>query len=190
MSKLSVNTIAHTGGATGLTVASTGIVTASKEVIQTDYMIDQWRLNQDFGTNDAVINTGWERPDDPSYGRVGTGMSESSGIFTFPTTGVYHITANVRVKIQAGDGTAGFEMKVSTDGGSTSDTVATAYEGNQGSGDRTSSASASILVNVTNASNFQFFLKSASIENAADEIIGHTNENQTMITFERKGPAQ
>ena len=92
VSTTKTNTIQHTGGTTGLTVANTGIVTASKEVIQTDYMIDQWRLNADFGTNDAVINTGWERPDDPSYGRVGTGMTESSGIFTFPTTGVYPVS--------------------------------------------------------------------------------------------------
>ena len=126
VSTTKTNTIQHTGGTTGLTVANTGIVTASKEVIQTDYMIDQWRLNADFGTNDAVINTGWERPDDPSYGRVGTGMTESSGIFTFPTTGVYLITAHVRIQIEASDATAGFEMKISTDGGGSSDTVATA----------------------------------------------------------------
>ena len=187
---VSVNTIKHTGGTTGLTVASTGIVTASKEVIQTDYMIDQWRLSANFGTNDSVINAGWERPDDPSYGRIGTGMTESSGIFTFPSTGVYHITVQARIQIQASDGTAGFEMKVSTDGGSSSDTVATAYESNNASGNTNSSASASILVNVTNTSNFQFFVKTASIEGSNSEIRAHTNENQTMITFERKGPSQ
>ena len=189
-STLKVQNIAHTGGTTGLTVASTGIVTASKEVINTDYMIDQWRLTSNYATNDSVITANWERTDDASFGRIGTGISESSGIFTFPTTGVYLITVNARVQVQASDGTAGFELKVSTDSGNSSDTVATAYEGNTGSGDINTSTSASILVNVTNASNFQFFIKTASIEGAASHVAGHTSENQTMITFERKGPSQ
>ena len=47
MSELLVNTIKHTGGTTGLTVANTGIITASKEIIQTDYEIDMWRITAD-----------------------------------------------------------------------------------------------------------------------------------------------
>lgn len=189
-SVLKVNALQHTTGVSALTVAGTGVITVAKEIVNPDFIIDQWRLTSNYATNDSVVIANWERTDDASFGRIGTGISESSGIFTFPTTGVYLITVNARVQVQSGDGTAGFELKVSTDNGSSSDTVATAYEGNTGSGDINTSTSASILVNVTNASNFQFFLKTASIEGAASHISGHTSENQTMITFERKGPAQ
>ena len=53
-----------------------------------NYMLDQWRLSATISDNDTTL-TGWERPDDSSFGRIGTGMTESSGIFTFPSTGVY-----------------------------------------------------------------------------------------------------
>ena len=151
-------------------------------------MIDQWRLNNDWTTNDAVISANWERPDDASYGRVGTGMTESSGIFTFPTTGLYLITANVRIAIDGPDAVSGFEIKVSTDGGSTGDVVAAAFEGNDnntGSVVVHTSATATALVDVTNASTFQVSLMASSIETSNAAIKGNTNENHTMITFER-----
>ena len=53
---------------------------------------DQWRLTASFtGSGDLTSNL--ERIDTNSPGLIGTGMSESSGIFTFPSTGVYLITA-------------------------------------------------------------------------------------------------
>ena len=53
-SVLKVNALQHTTGVSALTVAGTGVITASKEIVQTDYMIDQWRLSANFGTNDSV----------------------------------------------------------------------------------------------------------------------------------------
>ena len=67
MSTLNVTNIANPNGTTGLTVASTGIVTASKEIVETDYMIDQWRLTQN-STGNGVINQYWARYD---YNQVG-----------------------------------------------------------------------------------------------------------------------
>ena len=172
-----------------IAISTTGNITGA-EVNNSNFMIDQWRLTSNYATNDSVIVANWERVDDASFGRIGTGMTESSGIFTFPSTGVYFITVHARIQIEASDVTAGIELKISTDGGGSSDVVATAYESNTGSSNTNSSASASILVNVTNTSNFQFFLKTASIEGTNSEIRGNTSESQTMITFERKGPAQ
>ena len=57
-------------------------------------MVDVWRLASDHSsTSSASTITGWERDDTASYAGVGTGMTESSGIFTFPSTGIYLITA-------------------------------------------------------------------------------------------------
>jgi len=153
-----------------------------------NYELDQWRLTDTFSTNDANI-TGWERPDDSSFGRIGTGMTESSGIFTFPSTGVYLVTTNVRIYVAGNDATAGYVVKVSTDSGSSSDTVASVYEGDTSSNDSNTSGSSSNLINVTNASTFQVWLKTAAL-GSGSTIRGNTNENQSMITFERKGPAQ
>ena len=50
---------------------------------------DQWRVTA-TGTGTGVFTANWER-NDTNFDKVGTGMSESSGIFTFPSTGIYKI---------------------------------------------------------------------------------------------------
>ena len=60
---------------------------------ESEKMIDQWRLSDHvtLGTSEADVTTNWERNDSTGYEKIGTGMSESSGIFTFPQTGIYLI---------------------------------------------------------------------------------------------------
>ena len=60
-----------------------------------NYVLDQWRLNTNFTSNSATINSGWERPDHTGHGRIGTGMTESSGIFSFPSTGIWLVHYNL-----------------------------------------------------------------------------------------------
>jgi len=55
---------------------------------------DSWRLTTGFtATTGGIqdITSNWERDDTYSFGQLGTGMTESSGIFTFPSTGIYLI---------------------------------------------------------------------------------------------------
>jgi hypothetical protein len=51
----------------------------------------QWRLTADF-TNSATITTNLEQNDNAGYSNLGSAMTESSGIFTFPSTGYWFIT--------------------------------------------------------------------------------------------------
>ena len=55
-------------------------------------MADQWRqLGGAVSAGDAFITSNWERTDTDSYGTIGSAMSESSGVFTFPSTGIYYL---------------------------------------------------------------------------------------------------
>ena len=57
----------------------------------------QWRISSDqtgMDNGDHITNN-WEEADTYGYGRIGDAMSQSSGIFTFPTTGFWLITHNV-----------------------------------------------------------------------------------------------
>ena len=54
----------------------------------------QWRLTADK-TDNSDITANLER-NDTNFSVIGSGMSESSGIFTFPQTGIYLITAQGR----------------------------------------------------------------------------------------------
>jgi hypothetical protein len=59
-------------------------------------MADQWRLTTqtNFVTETYTdITANWERNDNSGYSVMGTGMTESSGVFTFPSTGYYLIMA-------------------------------------------------------------------------------------------------
>ena len=58
-------------------------------------MADTWRVTSNF-SGTVVITANWERDDTYSPGFIGTGMTESSGIFTFPSTGIYQINFGTR----------------------------------------------------------------------------------------------
>ena len=57
---------------------------------------DTWRVTSNFQGNTTPIASNWERDDTDLNGYIGTGMSESSGIFTFPSTGYYLVTMNMQ----------------------------------------------------------------------------------------------
>ena len=52
---------------------------------------DTWRLTSLFTGNAAPISSNWQRDSAYGGGTMGTGMSQSSGIFTFPSTGFWSV---------------------------------------------------------------------------------------------------
>ena len=84
-------------------------------------MADQWRLNTggtltSDGTTQFTAN--WERGDTNSQGYIGSAMTESSGIFTFPSTGIYWIHSQMSFKRNSGDNRfAQLQLNVTTDNG-------------------------------------------------------------------------
>jgi len=54
---------------------------------------DMWRINTAFTGNQSPVTANWERADTDNFAVLGTGLSQSSGVFTFPSTGYYYINA-------------------------------------------------------------------------------------------------
>ncbi|HCU99185.1 MAG TPA: hypothetical protein DGM69_07560, partial [Chloroflexi bacterium] len=56
---------------------------------------DQWRITSGFAGDANPITSNYERNDghgsSGGFSKLGTGMTESSGIFTFPSTGYWYI---------------------------------------------------------------------------------------------------
>lgn len=81
--------------------------------------VDEWRFTSNFsrsGTDDITSN--WERAD-TVFTKVGTGMTESSGIFTFPSTGIWLIDMQINTFSQTGlSSWIELTCAYSTDGGS------------------------------------------------------------------------
>ena len=101
-------TINGNGSITGLSVGGLGsgvVNTASiaDGAVTTDKasgsvkgieMVDQWRITSTkSNSGQSVFDSNWERNDLNSNKIGSAGMSDSSGVFTFPTTGKYLVIA-------------------------------------------------------------------------------------------------
>ena len=67
--------------------AVTSVKTSGLGVIT---MAEQWRLQSPLQGNRTPM-TGWNVVNTGNAGKIGSSMSESSGVFTFPSTGIYLI---------------------------------------------------------------------------------------------------
>ena len=151
--------------------------------------VDVFRLtaNQSGGTN-ADITSNLERVDDASFSKIGTGMTESSGIFTFPSTGLYFVILNCAINSHA-DTNSMVQGQVSTNSGGAFDDVALLNAGEQGSGNSSVTAYSHFFVNVTNTSTFQVkFLTTSMAGNSF--LQGDTSQNFTSFTFIKLGESQ
>jgi len=159
---------------------------SSVGVTFSDYVIEQWRLTTSEGTSDAVVDN-WERVDDATSSSINAGMTQSSGVFTFPSTGLWLVTVHLGIYLDGSDGSAGAYLQASSDSGNAYDTLGLIYEG----GDSASNLSGGLacLINVTNASTFRFRLESDSLTSGS-LIRGDTDRTRSSILFERKGNSQ
>ena len=84
--------LANNAVATGK-IADNAVTSAKSSGLGGLTMVDQWRQNSSGSEFNGVFTSNWERCDSYGFGQLGTGMTESSGVFTFPSTGIYRIDA-------------------------------------------------------------------------------------------------
>lgn len=150
--------------------------------------IDMYRLTANHNTNATL--TAWERIDDASFTKVGTGMSVSSGIFTFPKTGVYRITLFANIQNVGGDTSTNLVGEVSSDSGSNFDeTIFLLVSDADASNYSQATVSGVAIVNVTDTSTFQFRAEGKSFS-VSSTIAGNTDKTRCGVLFERIADAQ
>tara|TARA_B100000287_G_scaffold412721_1_gene443473 strand:+ start:1898 stop:2461 length:564 start_codon:yes stop_codon:yes gene_type:complete len=178
---LQVDNIKHSGGTSSATITSGG------ELIQTNYMIDMFRLTADLDADGAL--TSWERIDDASSGTIGTNMSVSSGVFTFPRTGLYRVDVMSDIYTTNDDLVIRVALQVTQNNGGAWDEVMRVGAGEDGTANVNNSVAGFTLVNVTDTSNVKVRLDLASVSTGG-AIEGSSGTTRTGIMFERKGPSQ
>ena len=151
-------------------------------------MADQWRVATDNGeTNNSVIG-GWER-NDTNFSGIGTGMTESSGVFTFPATGIYKIDFHVTSRRAANQSLpyVRYWLHLSTDGGSSfpSSIAMGSSQMGQGGDNQECFCSGCAMLDVTNASTFKVRLYVAASTHVRP-LYGSTI-NHTTMTFLKLG---
>jgi hypothetical protein len=147
-------------------------------------MADQWRITASLVGSSEVITANWERVDTDSGGIIGTGMTESSGVFSFPSTGIYLVNISSFVTAAAARLYTGIYIVVSTDNFSTS-SVATESFGGIYNTDAYTQLSGSFLLDVTSTANTKVRFDIAASGTCTYE--GNTGVNRLHATFTRLG---
>jgi len=147
-------------------------------------MADQFRLSasQSGGTN-GIITSNLERVDSDGFGQLGTGMTLSSGVFSFPSTGIYLIIATAKILV-INDDDAQLYVKTTTDNSNFTDALL--IDAGLPSGGAYHSACGSFIFDVTDTSTHKFHLLTSSMASGS-YLIGNTNRNETHVTIIRLG---
>ena len=162
------------------TFAFTGTVTGAGGI----NMYDMWRLTADATGNHEPISSNLERVDTASQSYIGSAMTQSSGIFTFPSTGIYLVTFTPVMNANSGSDYADFKIQTTTNN-STYNTMAQGFEGAT-TGVAYGGTVLQTTVDVTDTTNVKvrFFATQSDTNN---KIRGQSSYNRTTFTFMRLG---
>jgi len=181
-------------GTTGQFLKFTGTETlASAAVTEGLAEADNWRQSTTSGYTGSgrnVLTSNWER-NDTNWEQVGTGMSQSSGIFTFPSTGKYLIQYLYMWTTQDSGGTNRVhdyvysEIEATTDN-SSYDRIARGVESNSSTAQEFAKSNyCSVMLDVTNTTNQK--VKFGSYIPAGIFVLGHSSRTDTGVSFLKLG---
>ena len=171
-----------TGKITDGTIATADIadsaVTAAKASGLGISEMDSWRITSDFTGNQTPISSNWERVDSYNWSKLGTGLSQSSGVFSMPSTGFWLIIARHQVINTGGNAQAGLALQVTNDNSSYS-TVIDAPS-NTSTANVVQSHTLAYVMDVDNTSNDKFRLSFGASESS---FVVQGDSNKTMTGF-------
>tara|TARA_R100000388_G_scaffold91995_1_gene74491 strand:+ start:409 stop:960 length:552 start_codon:yes stop_codon:yes gene_type:complete len=147
---------------------------------------DSWRLTADVAGTDAdvTLTSNLARNNDSYFSKIGTGMSESSGVFSFPQTGLYLVQFFCRIRFDTSGDNCFVRIELTSDNGSSftneSFTLVSGATNEQESG------FGQVAFNVTDTSTHKTKFTVGSL-NTNNDIIGSADANQTYFNFIRIG---
>ena len=164
-------------------------VTALPSAISTGIsMFDTWRLttNKTGLAGQQTIDANWERVDAPTgYGTIGSAMTESSGVFSFPETGIYQVFGTFLFYRASGSANyMAVQMLITTD----NSTYNVAVDGGVQLRDDPSAQdvlNTSFIFDVTSTTNCKLYFKTDVSD--AQTLLGNTDKNQTYVHFIKLG---
>ena len=148
-------------------------------------MVDTWRVTTDFTGSVQPLSANLERDDTYSPALLGTGMSVSSGYWTFPATGIYAIEFHAMHSAYnfANRYVENF-IYVTTDGSNYNE-AARGTTSMYDSDSNTHSASHSFYCfDVTNVSTHKVYFRLA-VSNSSASTHGNSSVNRTYMIFKK-----
>jgi hypothetical protein len=153
---------------------------------------DQWRITANYSYSGsqgyATLTSNWERVDTDGFGLLGTGMTESSGVFTFPSTGIYLVTFTAHAETSTNNARfVGGSIFTTTDGTNFGESMQ--INGNAMAGtinDTRTTVTGQFQFDVTNVTTHKVRFEVTSNQNTTI-YIGDTNSSYTCAGFIRLG---
>ena len=147
---------------------------------------DQFRVTANITANADPISSNIERIDTSGQaGMTDNQMSVSSGVFTFPLTGIYLVSFFATGGMASNGDNATIFINITTDN-SSYNSVSFASDGEFSSGGGNINAKCSTLVDVTDTSNVKVSFGCSSIASGST-LTGDSTQNATCMTFIRLG---
>ena len=145
----------------------------------------QWRITTSFTGAVNPLANNWEE-NDTNYSRIGSAMSQSSGVFTFPETGVYIIEFQRVASLNGDDRFTTNYIAATTDNSSYTNIAYGDAHIKQAGGSTGTTVIASTFFDVTNTSTHKIRFQVANV-NGSTQTVGSSTQNITFATFIRLG---
>ena len=164
-----------TGGTTLASAAdNAGITTASI-----------WRVTSNFDGDAEPIASNWEEMDAPTgYGELGSNITQSSGIFTFPTTGIYSISYTIMLYNDTATGRSVQNINTTHDNSTYALAASAACFCDSG---YLQSSTCHTLFDVTNVTTHKVKFDITQVTNNSNGLLTGTDYNYTYVQFIRLG---
>ena len=167
----------------------TGVIPSANTTMS---VVDQWRLTSDraYGSSaNAVefITANLEQVDTSGQGTIGSAMTQSSGVFTFPSTGIYKVDYNLSMArnnhlVQYAGG--GIQATVNN---SDYNIFAFGYGNLPDTADSSADVSCTTLIDVSNTTNVKVKFYVIASDASSFSARGSSSQNSTHFTFTRLG---
>ena len=188
-SEIKVDTISEKTAANGVTIDGVNLKDGNVDGVDVSAItqgiteLDQWQLTANLTASADPITT-FVRPSGTLQAKMGTGMSNSSGIWTFPSTGYWKITVHALFSNTSDNQDGDMIVYSTANNGTAWDEIAyTAYMGESGD---FSGSTTGCLLDITDLSNDKVKFKFNDNQGGCN-LLGESTKNRTMFEFMRVG---
>ena len=152
-------------------------------------MAQQWRLSANFTGSQEPITSNLEIADTYGYGTLGSNMTESSGIFSFPSTGYYLIRTDHTINNPGNfERVASMNVFTTTDNSNYNQSVQSCISVTPSGGVNTvQSASSTFIFDVTNTTTHKVLFGYYDNIQQNSTYKGNTGKNENSYTFLKLG---
>ena len=150
-------------------------------------MVDHWRMSADSTAGAEAVLTNWTQVSTSNHqpGRIGSSMSVSSGVFTFPSTGIYNITGSFAFYFGTADDAIGqIFLKVTNDNSNYN--IVTSWRCGNYDNNKHQTTTQNYVLDVDNTSNVKFYFETDSFSDNT-ELRGDADTGESNVTITRLG---